>query len=162
MTHRITNLLHQGLSRVGLVGGFAAAALAGAPLAMDALRPAPTHAQGTPSLLEFRWESSKDYKKLYFFQSSTQSSHCSGSRVKACSCCRHAVDDCVSVPRSFFVLAAQVPEAAGPIIFQRIIPQSVFILKGFSRPESVRHCRRVARLRSRRVPPYMHVIYSTW
>ena len=72
MTHRITNLLHQGLSRVGLVGGFAAAAMVGTPVAMDALRPAPAQAQATPSLLEFRWEDSKDYKKLYYFQSSTQ------------------------------------------------------------------------------------------
>ena len=28
------------------------------------------HAQGTPSLLEFRWDSDNDYRKLYYWQSS--------------------------------------------------------------------------------------------
>ncbi len=32
----------------------------------------PVQAQGTPGLMEFRWDNSKDYRKLYFFQSDTQ------------------------------------------------------------------------------------------
>jgi len=34
--------------------------------------PQPVQAQGTPGLMEFRWDNSKDYRKLYFFQSDTQ------------------------------------------------------------------------------------------
>lgn len=71
MTDRTTNSLRKSLSRTGLVGGIAAAGLLGTAPLMDAMQPAPAQAQATPSLLEFRWESSKDYKKLYFFQSST-------------------------------------------------------------------------------------------
>ena len=59
------------LRRIGLAGGIATAGLLGAAPLMDILRPAAVQAQGTPSLLEFRWENSKDYKKLYYFQSST-------------------------------------------------------------------------------------------
>lgn len=57
--------------RIGLAGGIATAGLLAAAPLMDTLRPAAVQAQGTPSLLEFRWENSKDYKKLYYFQSST-------------------------------------------------------------------------------------------
>jgi hypothetical protein len=32
----------------------------------------PSLAQGTPSLLEFRWDNTKDYRKLYFFMTDTQ------------------------------------------------------------------------------------------
>jgi hypothetical protein len=32
----------------------------------------PVQAQGTPGLMEFRWDNSKDYRKLYFFQTETQ------------------------------------------------------------------------------------------
>ncbi|MEY3963981.1 MAG: hypothetical protein RLZZ106_1236 [Cyanobacteriota bacterium] len=32
----------------------------------------PAQAQGTPGLLEFRWDNSKDYRKLYFFMTDTQ------------------------------------------------------------------------------------------
>jgi hypothetical protein len=32
----------------------------------------PAMAQGTPGIVEFRWEDSKDYRKLYFFISDTQ------------------------------------------------------------------------------------------
>ena len=59
------------LRRIGLAGGIATAGLLAAAPLMDTLRPAAVQAQGTPSLLEFRWENSKDYKKLYYFQSST-------------------------------------------------------------------------------------------
>jgi len=33
---------------------------------------APARAQGTPGLVEFRWDSSKDYRKLYYFMTDTQ------------------------------------------------------------------------------------------
>jgi len=53
---------------LGLGLGLAAAQLLGStPLA-----PRPSLAQGTPGLMEFRWDNSKDYRKLYFFQSDTQ------------------------------------------------------------------------------------------
>lgn len=55
----------------GLVGGVAAAGLIAAPPLLDSLHPVAVKAQGTPSLLEFRWENDRDYKRLYFFQSST-------------------------------------------------------------------------------------------
>ena len=32
----------------------------------------PTLAQGTPSLMEFRWDNTKDYRKLYYFMTETQ------------------------------------------------------------------------------------------
>ncbi len=32
---------------------------------------APVRAQGTPGLMEFRWDNTKDYRKLYFFQTDT-------------------------------------------------------------------------------------------
>ncbi len=40
-------------------------------LSPAALQP-PALAQGTPGLLEFRWENSRDYRKLYFFMTNTQ------------------------------------------------------------------------------------------
>ena len=55
--------------------GFAAALAAGsittASLLLPAAPPA-AQAQNTPSLLEFRWDGTKDYKKLYYYQSSAQ------------------------------------------------------------------------------------------
>ena len=33
--------------------------------------PAPGRAQGTPGLLEFRWDNDKNYRKLYFFMTET-------------------------------------------------------------------------------------------
>ena len=54
-----------------LVGGIAGAGLLGAAPLAELLSPAPVQAQATPSLLEFRWESDRDYRKLYYWQSST-------------------------------------------------------------------------------------------
>ena len=52
--------------------GLGAMALAGlALLSPAALQPA-AKAQGTPGLLEFRWENNRDYRKLYFFMTDTQ------------------------------------------------------------------------------------------
>ncbi|MEB3334648.1 MAG: DUF2808 domain-containing protein [Cyanobacteriota bacterium] len=54
---------------LGLGAGLAVAlALPGSPLAA----PQAAQAQGTPGLMEFRWDNAKDYRKLYFFQSDTQ------------------------------------------------------------------------------------------
>ena len=71
MTKRTPHLFGSTLGRLGLAGGLAAAVVAVPPM-LEAFRPAPTQAQATPSLLEFRWENSKDYRKLYYFQSSTR------------------------------------------------------------------------------------------
>jgi hypothetical protein len=56
---------------LGAAAGLTAAALAGAMAPLPALQPA-ARAQGTPGLLEFRWDNSKDYRKLYFFMTDTQ------------------------------------------------------------------------------------------
>ncbi|MFN7677972.1 MAG: DUF2808 domain-containing protein [Cyanobacteriota bacterium] len=58
-----------GPSLLGLGAGLALVlSSAASPLAS----PPPVQAQGTPGLMEFRWDNSKDYRKLYFFQSDTQ------------------------------------------------------------------------------------------
>ncbi len=55
-------------ARLGLVAGLAASlALPGVLLASAE----PARAQGTPGLMEFRWDNTKDYRKLYFFQTDT-------------------------------------------------------------------------------------------
>ena len=48
----------------------AALGLAGAAAALAPMLPA--NGRGTPGLVEFRWDSSKDYRKLYFFMTDTQ------------------------------------------------------------------------------------------
>jgi hypothetical protein len=58
----------RGSAFVGLGAGLALAQLLGGAV----VGPQPSQAQGTPGLLEFRWDNSKDYRKLYFFQSDTQ------------------------------------------------------------------------------------------
>jgi hypothetical protein len=46
----------------GVLGAVVPAGLTGAPAL----------AQGTPSLMEFRWENNRDYRKLYYFMTDTQ------------------------------------------------------------------------------------------
>ena len=58
--------------RMGAAGTALAAAL-GLASAAAALAPMlPVKGQGTPGLVEFRWDASKDYRKLYFFMTNTQ------------------------------------------------------------------------------------------
>jgi hypothetical protein len=61
-------------NRTAAAGTAVAAALGlagiGAALAPIAT-PTAAHAQGTPGLVEFRWDNSKDYRKLYFFMTET-------------------------------------------------------------------------------------------
>ena len=57
--------------RAGVAAALVAGSIGTASLLLPAAPPA-ARAQNTPSLLEFRWDGSKDYKKLYFVQSSTQ------------------------------------------------------------------------------------------
>jgi hypothetical protein len=55
-------------ARLGLAAGLAVSlSLPGSPL--TPIQPA--RAQGTPGLMEFRWDNTKDYRKLYFFQTDT-------------------------------------------------------------------------------------------
>ncbi len=51
---------------------FAATATAlGLALGGLATAPVPARAQGTPGIMEFRWDNAKDYRKLYFFITDT-------------------------------------------------------------------------------------------
>ena len=59
----------------GLIGRLGSAGLGALALASAAvlspLTTAPSLAQGTPGLMEFRWENNRDYRKLYFFTTDT-------------------------------------------------------------------------------------------
>lgn len=55
-------------ARLGLAAGLALSLPLPGSLVSSAL---PVQAQGTPGLMEFRWDNTKDYRKLYFFQSDT-------------------------------------------------------------------------------------------
>ena len=62
------------VQRTAAVGAAAAAALGltGLGIGLNALvAPPASQAQGTPSLVEFRWDNTKDYRKLYFFMTET-------------------------------------------------------------------------------------------
>jgi hypothetical protein len=58
------------LGRTSIGAGLALAPLLTASL----VAPPSSLAQGTPGLMEFRWDNNKDYRKLYYFQSDTQRS----------------------------------------------------------------------------------------
>ena len=58
--------------RMGAAGTAMAAALGLAGVAAALAPMLPVKGQGTPGLMEFRWDSSKDYRKLYFFMTDTQ------------------------------------------------------------------------------------------
>ena len=58
----------QRLPRITVTAALLTAAATGlATLVMGAMVPRQALAQGTPSLMEFRWDGTKDYRKLYFF-----------------------------------------------------------------------------------------------
>ena len=48
------------------------AALAGVGAVALSAHPGAVQAQGTPSLMEFRWDNTKDYRKLYYFMTYTE------------------------------------------------------------------------------------------
>jgi len=56
--------------QLGLPALAASAALVTGAVAFSS-SPQPSLAQGTPSLMEFRWDNTKDYRKLYFFMTDT-------------------------------------------------------------------------------------------
>lgn len=72
MHNRFMTPLRQALGGFGLASGVAAAGLLGGASLLDATASRKVQAQGTPALLEFRWDDSRDYRKLYYFQSSTR------------------------------------------------------------------------------------------
>lgn len=55
-----------------LSGLLAAATLGGSGLALTSLAAAPAQAQGTPSLMEFRWDNTRDFRKLTYYITSAQ------------------------------------------------------------------------------------------
>jgi hypothetical protein len=58
--------------RVGSLGVSALGALALATVAsVPPFAVSPARAQGTPSLMEFRWENNRDYRKLYYYVTDT-------------------------------------------------------------------------------------------
>ena len=66
MAPTFLNLLPKSLAALGLTAG-----VMGSGVMLEALIPNQVQAQSTPALLEFRWDNSKDYRKLYYWQSST-------------------------------------------------------------------------------------------
>jgi len=64
-----------GVGSAPLAAGLAAVGLGGAAL-LPVLLPggawSPARAQGTSGVVEFRWDNTKDYRKLYYFVTSTQ------------------------------------------------------------------------------------------
>ena len=58
--------------RMGAAGTAMAAALGLAGVAAALAPMLPVKSQGTPGLVEFRWDSSKDYRKLYYFMTDTK------------------------------------------------------------------------------------------
>ncbi|WP_050778731.1 DUF2808 domain-containing protein [Synechococcus sp. CB0101] len=58
--------------RMGAAGTAMAAALGLAGVAAALAPMLPVKGQGTPGLVEFRWDSSKDYRKLYYFMTDTK------------------------------------------------------------------------------------------
>ncbi|SBO43035.1 DUF2808 domain-containing protein [Cyanobium sp. NIES-981] len=61
--------LRAALGGAAALGASLAVGLGGlGPLGLES----PARAQGTPGLLEFRWENNRDYRKLYFWMSNTQ------------------------------------------------------------------------------------------
>jgi hypothetical protein len=60
------------LAGLAAAAGLGAAGLVGLGAAGHGPLTQPAAAQGTPGLLEFRWENSSDYRKLYFYITNTQ------------------------------------------------------------------------------------------
>ena len=72
--HRIKAVsLGNGAIRTGAIamGFLGLAGLATGPIA-SRLLVQPAQAQATPSLMEFRWDNTKDYRKLYYFMTNTR------------------------------------------------------------------------------------------
>jgi hypothetical protein len=60
------------LAGLAAAAGLGAAGLVGLGASGHGPLAPPAFAQGTPGLMEFRWENSSDYRKLYFYISNTQ------------------------------------------------------------------------------------------
>ena len=60
----LRNLLHR-LLPAGTIAGLVLAP------ALIAPQTSPVQAQGTPGLIEFRWDTDRDYRKLYYYLTST-------------------------------------------------------------------------------------------
>ena len=60
------------LAGLAAAAGLAAVGMAGLTTAGQGPLIQPASAQGTPGLIEFRWDNNRDFRKLYFFLTNTQ------------------------------------------------------------------------------------------
>ena len=58
-------------TRLGALAGAGLASVLATTALVDRQQMAPAQAQGTPSLMEFRWDNTRDYRKLYYFMTET-------------------------------------------------------------------------------------------
>lgn len=65
-------LIAAAVPNIATLGRGLPGALGSARSALPDLISSPARAQGTPGLMEFRWDNSRDYRKLYFFMTNTQ------------------------------------------------------------------------------------------
>ena len=60
------------IRRLAVVAGVIGCGVVASASVVEMLQPVAVQAQNTPSLMEFRWESDNNYRKLYYVQTSTR------------------------------------------------------------------------------------------
>ena len=58
--------------RLAVIAGVIGCGVVASASVVEMLQPVAVQAQNTPSLMEFRWESDNNYRKLYYVQTSTR------------------------------------------------------------------------------------------
>ncbi|MFO0105244.1 MAG: hypothetical protein ACK516_08170, partial [Cyanobium sp.] len=72
MAHPFLARLGRPLAGLAAAAGLGSAGLLGLSAAGPGRLVQPAAAQGTPSVMEFRWDNNRDYRKLYFYITNTQ------------------------------------------------------------------------------------------